>query len=168
MLKEIFEQPAVVAETLEGRIYQGRVLEDSFGPDAAALFNRLKAFISSPAAPVLYAGLIARYWLESLGVPCTVEVASEYRYRRGVTPPHTLFVCISQSGETADTLAALGAQGRSGNSCHLQCRRKLTGAGGRVERADSRWPGNRRGFDQGVYDAIGGVAVIGAAAESPL
>jgi glucosamine--fructose-6-phosphate aminotransferase (isomerizing) len=56
-----------------------------------------------------HAGLVARYWLENLGVPCTVEVASEYRYRRGVTPPNTLFVTISQSGETADTLAALRA-----------------------------------------------------------
>ena len=113
MLKEIFEQPAVVAETLEGRIHQGRVLEDSFGPDAAALFNQTQGVHIVACGTSYHAGLIARYWLESLGVPCTVEVASEYRYRRGVTPPHTLFVCISQSGETADTLAALrAAQGR--------------------------------------------------------
>lgn len=113
MLKEIFEQPAVVAETLEGRIHQGRVLEDSFGPDAAALFDQTQGVHIVACGTSYHAGLIARYWLESLGVPCTVEVASEYRYRRGVTPPHTLFVCISQSGETADTLAALrAAQGR--------------------------------------------------------
>jgi len=113
MLKEIFEQPAVVAETLEGRLHQGRVLEDSFGPDAAALFNQTQGVHIVACGTSYHAGLIARYWLESLGVPCTVEVASEYRYRRGVTPPHTLFVCISQSGETADTLAALrAAQGR--------------------------------------------------------
>ena len=113
MLKEIFEQPAVVAETLEGRLHQGRVLEDSFGPDAATLFNQTQGVHIVACGTSYHAGLIARYWLESLGVPCTVEVASEYRYRRGVTPPHTLFVCISQSGETADTLAALrAAQGR--------------------------------------------------------
>ena len=109
MLKEIFEQPAVVAETLEGRIHQGRVLEDSFGPDAAALFDQVHGVHIIACGTSYHAGLVARYWLENLGVPCTVEVASEYRYRRGVTPPQTLFVCISQSGETADTLAALRA-----------------------------------------------------------
>ena len=109
MLKEIFEQPGVVAETLEGRIHQGRLLEDSFGPDANAVFDQTAGVHIVACGTSYHAGLVARYWLEGLGVPCTVEVASEYRYRRGVTPPGTLFVSISQSGETADTLAALRA-----------------------------------------------------------
>ncbi len=107
MLKEIFEQPAVVAETLEGRIHQGRLLEDSFGPEASQLFEQVQGVHIVACGTSYHAGLVARYWLENLGVPCTVEVASEYRYRHGVTPPDTLFVSISQSGETADTLAAL-------------------------------------------------------------
>ncbi|MCU0807589.1 MAG: glutamine--fructose-6-phosphate transaminase (isomerizing) [Candidatus Contendobacter sp.] len=107
MLKEIFEQPAVVAETLEGRVHQGRLLEDSFGPETSALFDRVQGIHIVACGTSYHAGLAARYWLENLGVPCTVEVASEYRYRHGVTPPGTLFVSISQSGETADTLAAL-------------------------------------------------------------
>ena len=109
MLKEIFEQPAVVAETLEGRIHQGRLLEDGFGPEAPALFEQVQGVHIIACGTSYHAGLVARYWLENLGVPCAVEVASEYRYRRGVTPPGTLFVSISQSGETADTLAALRA-----------------------------------------------------------
>ena len=109
MLKEIFEQPAVVAETLEGRVHQGRLLEDGFGPEAPALFEQVQGVHIIACGTSYHAGLVARYWLENLGVPCAVEVASEYRYRRGVTPPGTLFVSISQSGETADTLAALRA-----------------------------------------------------------
>jgi len=109
MLKEIFEQPAVVAETLEGRIHQGHLLEDSFGPDANSVFDQVQGMHIVACGTSYHAGLVARYWLENLGIPCTVEVASEYRYRRGVTPPGTLFVSISQSGETADTLAALRA-----------------------------------------------------------
>ena len=107
MLKEIFEQPAVVAETLEGRLHQGRLLEDSFGPEANSLFDQVRGIHIVACGTSYHAGLVARYWLENLGVPCTVEVASEYRYRHGVIPPGTLFVSISQSGETADTLAAL-------------------------------------------------------------
>ncbi len=107
MLKEIFEQPAVVAETLEGRVHQGRLLEDSFGAEAGQLFGQVQGVHIVACGTSYHAGLVARYWLENLGVPCTVEVASEYRYRHGVTPPGTLFVSISQSGETADTLAAL-------------------------------------------------------------
>ncbi|MBE2293363.1 MAG: glutamine--fructose-6-phosphate transaminase (isomerizing), partial [Phycisphaerales bacterium] len=109
MLKEIFEQPAVVAETLEGRIHQGRLLEDGFGAEAAAVLEQVQGVHIIACGTSYHAGLVARYWLENLGVPCTVEVASEYRYRRGVIPPGTLFVSISQSGETADTLAALRA-----------------------------------------------------------
>lgn len=107
MLKEIFEQPAVIAETLEGRIHKGKLLEESFGHEAKALFDRTKGVHIIACGTSYHAGLVARYWLEEIGIPCSVEVASEYRYRKVVVPPNTLFVSVSQSGETADTLAAL-------------------------------------------------------------
>ena len=107
MLKEIFEQPAVIAETLEGRIHKGRLLQDSFGYEAEALFSRTRNVHIIACGTSYHAGLVARYWLEEIGIPCNVEVASEYRYRKVVVPADTLFVTISQSGETADTLAAL-------------------------------------------------------------
>jgi glucosamine--fructose-6-phosphate aminotransferase (isomerizing) len=107
MLKEIFEQPAVIAETLEGRIHKGRLLQDSFGHEARQLFERARGVHIVACGTSYHAGLVARYWLEEIGIPCSVEVASEYRYRKVVVPPDTLFLSISQSGETADTLAAL-------------------------------------------------------------
>ncbi|RMG29003.1 MAG: glutamine--fructose-6-phosphate transaminase (isomerizing) [Gammaproteobacteria bacterium] len=112
MQKEIFEQPAVIAETLEGRVHRGRLLEESFGHEARALLDRTQGVHIIACGTSYHAGLVARYWLEEVGVPCMVEVASEYRYRKVVVPPGTLFVTISQSGETADTLAAQrGARG---------------------------------------------------------
>ncbi len=107
MLKEIFEQPGVVAETLEGRIYKGRLLEESFGYETRELLNRTRQVHIIACGTSYHAGLVARYWFEDIGIPCMVEVASEYRYRHAVVPEGTLFVTISQSGETADTLAAL-------------------------------------------------------------
>ncbi len=107
MLKEIFEQPAVIAETLEGRIHKGRLLEEAFGHETKALLDRTHGVHIIACGTSYHAGLVARYWLEEIGVPCSVEVASEYRYRHVVVPPDTLFLSISQSGETADTLAAL-------------------------------------------------------------
>jgi glucosamine--fructose-6-phosphate aminotransferase (isomerizing) len=114
MLKEIFEQPAVIAETLEGRIYKGRLLEESFGHEAKRLLDRTQAVHIIACGTSYHAGLVARYWLEEVGIPCNVEVASEYRYRRVVVPPNALFVTISQSGETADTLAALRCAKKAG------------------------------------------------------
>jgi glucosamine--fructose-6-phosphate aminotransferase (isomerizing) len=114
MLKEIFEQPAVIAETLEGRIYKGRLLEESFGHEAKRLLDRTQAVHIIACGTSYHAGLVARYWLEEVGIPCNVEVASEYRYRQVVVPPNALFVTISQSGETADTLAALRGAKRAG------------------------------------------------------
>ena len=107
MLKEIFEQPSVIAETLEGRIHKGRLLEESFGHKAQELFDATRGVHIIACGTSYHAGLVARYWLEEIGIPCQVEVASEYRYRKVVVPPGTLFLSISQSGETADTLAAL-------------------------------------------------------------
>ncbi|MET0074972.1 MAG: glutamine--fructose-6-phosphate transaminase (isomerizing) [Candidatus Thiodiazotropha lotti] len=107
MLKEIFEQPAVIAETLEGRIHKGRLLEESFGHEAKALLDKTRNVHIVACGTSFHAGLVGRYWLEEIGVHCSVEVASEFRYREVVVPDDTLFVTISQSGETADTLAAL-------------------------------------------------------------
>ncbi|RDH80881.1 MAG: glutamine--fructose-6-phosphate transaminase (isomerizing) [endosymbiont of Seepiophila jonesi] len=107
MLKEIFEQPSVIAETLEGRIHKGRLLEDSFGHEAKALLDKTKSVHIIACGTSYHAGMVARYWLEEAGVPCSVEVASEFRYRKVVVPDDTLFITISQSGETADSLAAL-------------------------------------------------------------
>jgi glucosamine--fructose-6-phosphate aminotransferase (isomerizing) len=108
MLKEIFEQPRAVAETLEGRIIDGLVDESAFGNNAGKIFDNVKCIKIVACGTSYHAGLIARHWSESIaGIPCDVEVASEFRYRRPVVQPGTLFVTISQSGETADTLAAL-------------------------------------------------------------
>jgi glutamine---fructose-6-phosphate transaminase (isomerizing) len=108
MLKEIFTQPRALAETIEGRISGGRVQDECFGPAAAKVFDRIKSVTIVACGTSYHAGQVARYWFEGIaGVPCTVEVASEFRYRRPVVTPDSLFVTISQSGETADTLAAL-------------------------------------------------------------
>jgi len=114
MLKEIFEQPAVIAETLEGRIHKGRLLEESFGHRAKELLDKTRCIHIIACGTSYHAGLVARYWFEEIGVHCSVEVASEFRYRKVVVPPEALFVTISQSGETADTLAALRAAKRAG------------------------------------------------------
>ena len=108
MLKEIHEQPAVVQRTLEGRLSHNQVLVEAFGPGAAELFAKVRNVQIVACGTSYHAGMVARYWLEELaGIPCQVEVASEFRYRKVVVQPDTLFVSISQSGETADTLAAL-------------------------------------------------------------
>lgn len=107
MLKEIFEQPGVISETLEGRIHKGRLLEASFGHETTTLLDRTRHVQIVACGTSYHAGLVARYWLEEAGIPCSVEVASEYRYRRVVVPDDSLLITISQSGETADTLAAL-------------------------------------------------------------
>ncbi|WP_434772941.1 glutamine--fructose-6-phosphate transaminase (isomerizing) [Pseudomonas entomophila] len=108
MLKEIHEQPTVVQRTLEGRLGKDHVLVQAFGPQAADLFAQVRNVQIVACGTSYHAGMVARYWLESLaGIPCQVEVASEFRYRKVVVQPDTLFVSISQSGETADTLAAL-------------------------------------------------------------
>jgi glucosamine--fructose-6-phosphate aminotransferase (isomerizing) len=108
MLKEIFEQPAALADTLYGRVNNHRVLPQSLGPRAADLLDRAEHIHIIACGTSYHAGCVAKYWIESLaGVPCQVEIASEYRYRHAVVPENTLFVTLSQSGETADTLEAL-------------------------------------------------------------
>lgn len=108
MLKEIHEQPAAVQWTLEGRLTENQILVQSFGPKAEELFRQVRHVQIVACGTSFHAGMVARYWLEALtGIPCQVEVASEFRYRKVAVQPHSLFVTISQSGETADTLAAL-------------------------------------------------------------
>ena len=108
MLKEIYEQPFAISQTLEGRFINNRLEESSFGHNASDVFNNIKAVQILACGTSYHAGLVARYWFEKLArVPCQIEVASEFRYRHPVLLPDTLIVTISQSGETADTLAAL-------------------------------------------------------------
>ena len=108
MQKEIFEQPVAIMNTLDGRIKDGKVSLDSIAPNAAEILSKVKHIQIVSCGTSYNAGMVARYWLESLaGVACDVEIASEFRYRKFVTRPNSLLVTISQSGETADTLAAL-------------------------------------------------------------
>ncbi len=108
MLKEIYEQPFAISQTLEGRFINNRLQENTFGHNAAEVFDNIKAIQILACGTSYHAGLVARYWFEELArVPCNIEVASEFRYRSPVLAPDTLIVTISQSGETADTLAAL-------------------------------------------------------------
>ncbi len=108
MRKEIFEQPNAINDCLEGRIDSTSVLDSIFGADADAIFARVRNIQIVACGTSFHAGYVAKYWIEELlGLPCQIEVASEFRYRKTAVPKDTLFVTLSQSGETADTLAAL-------------------------------------------------------------
>jgi glucosamine--fructose-6-phosphate aminotransferase (isomerizing) len=108
MLKEIHEQPRAVAQTLEERVAGGKLLEAAFGPAAQAVFAKTEAVRIVACGTSFHAATVAKYFVEQIcRLPCWVEIASEYRYRNPVVPKNTLFVSVSQSGETADTLAAL-------------------------------------------------------------
>ncbi|NLY59872.1 MAG: glutamine--fructose-6-phosphate transaminase (isomerizing) [Gammaproteobacteria bacterium] len=108
MLKEIHEQPSAIANTLEGTLAEDHVLTAVLGPDAETRLQDIQNIHIVACGTSYHAGLVARYWIEEqAGLPCQVEVASEYRYRQVAVPGNTLLITISQSGETADTLAAL-------------------------------------------------------------
>ena len=108
MLKEIYEQPQAISATLEGRLSSQHVYSEAFGENAEAIFAKTKAIQIVACGTSYHAGMVARYWLEEwAGLPCQVEIASEFRYRKKTVSDNTLFIVISQSGETADTLAAL-------------------------------------------------------------
>jgi glucosamine--fructose-6-phosphate aminotransferase (isomerizing) len=108
MLKEIHEQPRAIAQTLEERVAGGKLLDAAFGPSAQQVFKEVKAVHIAACGTSFHAGLVASYFIEQIcRIPARIEIASEYRYRDPVITPDTLFVTISQSGETADTLAAL-------------------------------------------------------------
>jgi glucosamine--fructose-6-phosphate aminotransferase (isomerizing) len=120
MLKEIYEQPQAIAETLEGRFINQRLQEQAFGHNASAVFDTVKSVQIIACGTSYHAGLIARYWFEKLArIPCQIDVASEFRYRQPVIHADTLIVTISQSGETADTLAALKEAKRLGATSAL-------------------------------------------------
>ena len=115
MQKEIYEQPRAIAQTLESRAVGGRLLDAAFGPTAQSVFARVRAVHIAACGTSYHAGLVASYFIEQIcGIPARIEYASEYRYRNPVVTPDTLFVTISQSGETADTLAALRAARAAG------------------------------------------------------
>ena len=108
MEKEIFAQPEVLKESIGARLGKDRVLEQAFGIESKHIFDRVEAITIAACGTSFYAASVARYWIEDLvGIPCNVEIASEFRYRKSAVSPNSLFVTISQSGETADTLAAL-------------------------------------------------------------
>jgi glucosamine--fructose-6-phosphate aminotransferase (isomerizing) len=108
MLKEIHEQPRAVANTLQERVANGRLLEAAFGHKASSIFPQVEYVHVIACGTSYHAGTVAQYFIEQVcRIPCRVEIASEYRYRNAVVPANALFVSVSQSGETADTLAAL-------------------------------------------------------------
>jgi glucosamine--fructose-6-phosphate aminotransferase (isomerizing) len=115
MLKEIHEQPRAIAQTLEERVAGATLLDAAFGPAAERVLRNVKAVHIAACGTSYHAGLVASYFIEQFcRLPARVEIASEYRYRDPVVTPDTLFVTISQSGETADTLAALRNAKRAG------------------------------------------------------
>jgi glucosamine--fructose-6-phosphate aminotransferase (isomerizing) len=115
MLKEIHEQPRAIADTLQERVANGRLLEAAFGPAATEVLARTRNVHIVACGTSYHAACVARYFIEQIAkVPCAVDIASEYRYRKPLVPPDSLFVTISQSGETADTLAALRLARQSG------------------------------------------------------
>lgn len=115
MQKEIFEQPRAIADAIENRIGADRILEEAFGPLARETFDSVEGVQIVGCGTSYHAGLVARYWIEAMaGLPCNVEVASEFRYRKPRVNNRFLFVTLSQSGETADTLASLAEARRLG------------------------------------------------------
>lgn len=115
MQKEIFEQPVAIMNTLDGRIENGKVKIDAIGPNAAEILAKVEHVQIVACGTSYNAGMVARYWFEAIaGVSCDVEIASEFRYRKFVTRPNSLLITLSQSGETADTLAALRLAKESG------------------------------------------------------
>lgn len=107
MKKEIHEQTRAITETLEGRLGADSIAELALGDDAREIFDATDEIKIIACGTSYYAASVARYWFEAFGIKCDVEIASEYRYRKHVVNPHTLFLTISQSGETLDTMAAL-------------------------------------------------------------
>lgn len=108
MEKEIFAQPEALKESIGARLGKDKVLEQAFGIESKSIFDKVDAVTIAACGTSFYAASVARYWIEDLvGIPCNVEIASEFRYRKSAVLPNSLFVTISQSGETADTLAAL-------------------------------------------------------------
>ena len=122
MQKEIFEQPQAIRDTLESRITNNSVVLSAFGHNAKEILNKIKQVQIIACGTSYNAGLVAKYWLEDIAkIPCNVEVASEYRYRRPILLNDTLFITLSQSGETADTVEALKTAIKINNNINTLC-----------------------------------------------
>ena len=122
MQKEIFEQPQAIRDTLESRITSDSVVISAFGHQSEEIFNKISQIQIIACGTSYNAGLVAKYWLEDIAkIPCNVEIASEYRYRRPILLNDTLFITLSQSGETADTVEALKAAKKINNNIHTLC-----------------------------------------------
>ena len=122
MQKEIFEQPQAIRDTLESRITKNKVVKSAFGVSAKKIFNQIKQVQIVACGTSFNAAIVAKYWLEDIAkLSCNVEVASEYRYRRPIILNGTLFLTLSQSGETADTLEALKAAKKINKSINTLC-----------------------------------------------
>src|SRR5579863_4258038 len=136
MLKEIHEQPRALANTLQERVANGRLLEAAFGPAATEVLKRTRNVHIVACGTSYHAACVARYFIEQIAkIPCAVDIASEYRYRSPLVPSDSLFVTISQSGETADTLAALRLAKQSGYLSQLAM---LTRAGPEIGVASTK------------------------------
>jgi len=122
MQKEIFEQPQAIRDTLESRITNDSVISSAFGYEAEGIFKSIKQLQIVACGTSYNAGLVAKYWIEDIAkIPCNIEIASEYRYRRPILLDHTLFLTLSQSGETADTIEALKAAKKINQSIVSLC-----------------------------------------------
>ncbi|MDC0980770.1 glutamine--fructose-6-phosphate transaminase (isomerizing) [Candidatus Pseudothioglobus singularis] len=122
MQKEIFEQPQAIRDTLESRITNDSVITSSFGYNANKIFKNIKQIQIVACGTSYNAGLVAKYWIEDIAkIPCHVEIASEYRYRRPILLDKTLFITLSQSGETADTVEALKAAKKINSQINSLC-----------------------------------------------
>jgi glucosamine--fructose-6-phosphate aminotransferase (isomerizing) len=157
MQKEIHEQPRAVADTLEGVIDAGIDVDGLFGAGAKETMRDLDGVLILASGTSYYAGLVARYWMESIArVPCTVELGHEYRYRESIANPRQLVVTISQSGETLDTHGGAQAREGAGTRAHafdLQRARKRHSARFAVRLLHARRGRDRRRLDEGIHDA---------------
>ena len=148
MLKEIYEQPAVIRNTLAGKLGKSHVLEEAFGVNASEVFNQTKSVQIVACGTSYHAGMIAKFWFENIArMPCSVDIASEYRYRNIMVPKDCLFVTISQSGETADTLAALREAKKAG---YVGCMTICNVANSSIERESDFAIMTQAGWEIGV------------------
>ncbi len=154
MQKEIFEQPNAIKNTLTGRISHGEVDLSELGPNANEMLAQVEHIQIVACGTSYNSGMVSRYWFEALaGVPCDVEIASEFRYRKSAVRRNSLMITLSQSGETADTGGAASVEraGLSRLAGHLQRAGLVAGARVRSGADDQSRNGNRRGLDQSLY-----------------
>jgi len=155
MEKEIYEQPDAVANTINGKLGDDDVLDNIFGLGSSEVFSKIKRIQFVACGTSLHAGKVGRFWFEKIAkIPCYVDFASEYRYRDPLVEEGTLFVTISQSGETADTLAALKIRSRKRlfkHSFNLQRANQLFGKRIRARAIHQCWSRNRCCLHKSLY-----------------